>query len=269
MKTEKLINFFIALILLSLLPIHVLAKEEEKDDNPCKGLLSLIDRPSLGDSACVTPMEHAILEMGFTTYSLTDGGSAFNYPQSVTRIGLPGKNEFFMFQPTYIQRYNPTESGFTPAAFGIKHQLTLTNKWAVAIEGSVIPPSGGTNFGSRKYGGSANAIMDVLLPANLDITAMFGISSLVESEKSGNGRYNTVNPDLVLSWQPKDNWQYYVEVFGQSKTGTDQGGAILADAGIQYLVNPNFALDVEAGQRIMGELASIKNFIGAGFCVMF
>ncbi len=94
--------------------------------------------------------------------------------------------------------------------------------------------------------------------ANFSILVQLGGSSITTSEAQGGERFNSFNQDYALTWKPHKQWQIYGEVFGQSKTGPDEGSGYIADAGVQYLVNKYLVLDLEVGQRISGDIASIK-----------
>lgn len=266
MKNLKriLINF---IIISCFLPVQSLADSKDSNDstdNPCDSLLSLVGRPSFGDSPCVVPMDHALFELGVQFLSLTEGGYAQNVPSFTGRIGLPGNNEFIAILPSYIHQTVPTQSGFDSAAFGFKHQIAHGKSWVGAVEGYIVPPSGSSVYGNEGYGGVAYGIYSYDLTKTLNIFFQLGGSTLTTSEQDGGCRYNSFNQDYVLTWQPEEKWQIYGEVFAQTKTAPDEGAGYIADVGFQYLATKYLVLDLEAAQRISGNIGGIKNFIGAG-----
>jgi putative salt-induced outer membrane protein YdiY len=98
---------------------------------------------------------------------------------------------------------------------------------------------------------------------------MVGVTTATTSESDGGGRYNSFNPDLILTWQCLSNLQLYAEVYGQTKTGPGQSNGFNGDTGIQYLLTDHIELDVEYGQRFNGQLDGFARYVGAGAGFMF
>jgi len=71
--------------------------------DPCAGpgsLLALLDRPTVGDSACVVKPKKTVVEAGWARYSLYGASGHFEgYPQLELRFGLPDNNELVMLPP--------------------------------------------------------------------------------------------------------------------------------------------------------------------------
>lgn len=265
--TETFLPFIF--LILAALSLKALAddskddKAEKEPESPCNGLLSLVNRPSFADSACVVPMDHAVFEMGAQFLSLNEG-YGLNIPSLQARFGLPGNNEAFFFVPTFLRVTEPVMSGFGPAAFGMKHELAHSKSWVASLEGIVITPSGSGNFGSDGYGGIINGIYSYNITSKLNILIQLGGSTLTTSRNAGGKRFNSFNQNISLAFQPNEKVQFYTEVFGQTHTAPDQGAGYIVDGGIQYLIRKNIMIDLEVGQRISGNIGGIKNFIGTG-----
>lgn len=240
--------------------------------DPCQGpaaLFSLVNRPSVADSACVVPFEKGLIESGVQYQNLKGGKRSYIVPQAELRLGLPAKTELAIIFPSYTHQTQPPHGGWGPAVVGLKHELGYNEKWLGSVEGLVILPSGSEAFGSDGLGGTINGIVDYNITNSLNLTFMLGISTQTQPYGSGGQRFNTINPDLLLAWQVNDKLQTYAEVYGQSKTSPTSGAGFNADAGIQYLFTPTLVSDLEAGQRISGQLGQFNNYFGAGLSWLF
>lgn len=238
--------------------------QEKLTKDPCSGdsaLLALIDRPSVQDSSCVLNINQVILEVGAQYNSLTSGHGNLNYPELELRLGLPEKNEIFLLLPNYYQQDG---SGFGATSAGIKHEFFYTEKIILSAEGIFTLPSGGGAFGSAGFGSEVNGIVSYILSPTISTTLMLGFSTETVPSNAGGGRYNSFNPDLVVTWQPKNDLQFYGEVYGQSKISSHQGSGFNLDGGIQYLIQPFWEIDIEAGKRISGNLGGFNYYVGAG-----
>ena len=132
------------------------------------------------------------------------------------------------------------------------------------MDGLVILPTGSSLYGSSGVGGTLSGIAEWEITSNIAFTAMLGITSQTTSSSSGGERFTSLLPDLVLSWQAYPALQFYGEVYGQTKTSPTEGPGYNFDAGVQYLITPNFEIDAEDGFRLSGNLGGFKNFIGIG-----
>lgn len=241
------------------------------DDTPCSGsnnLLALVDRPSYGDSACVVPQHNSLLESGYQYQSLLGGGNLQNVAETVYRYGLADQFEIVMTFPAYIHQNITPKAGFTAGSVGVKHQLSANQKWVTTIEGLLTLPSGSSSFGSKEPGGAVNGIISYDITPAIGITGMFGISSQSEPAYSGGQSYTSFNPYLVLSWT-KDRAVFFIEVYGQSSTGPQQGSGFNMDGGVLYLVKKNITVDLEVGQRLSGSLFDFNQYIGTGVAILF
>lgn len=256
----------ILLLILTLLAGNTYA---EVVNDPCTSLLALVNRPSAADAACVIPYKHVEVEMGYQNQNQLASGRGYNIPQASFRLGLPGNNELFTLLPNYNHQTASPTAGFSAPVIGFKHEIGYTSDWLGAVDGRLTLPTGSSAYGSDGLGAVINGIVTYSINTALSITFMLGVASQPQSYTSGGQRINSVNPDLLLSWQFDDTKSAYGEVFGQSKTGPGQGAGFNADAGMLYLLKKNLELDISVGQRISGQLSSYSNYIGAGFSVLF
>jgi hypothetical protein len=236
--------------------------------NPCAGpseLLNLLDRPTVGDSACVVPYNNAIIESGYQFQKLAAKGYAQNFPEAVVRIGLPANNEFVIILPNYIQQFAQSRKGFSAATLGIKHELSYNIRWVMALEALFTLPSGAP-FGSG-LDGAVNGIINYNFTTQISVTGMLGVSTQ-EPRHQGGQRFTSINPDLVLSWLPNPQTELYAEIYGQSKISDREGSGFNMDAGIIYVFTRHCAADFELGQSISNNFGGFKHYIGVGLSIM-
>ncbi len=251
------------------------AKASPEVSNPCAGrsaLLALLDRPTVSDSACVAAPGQTVVEAGYAHAALTGpGGSADNFPELELRYGLPRRNEFVFIPPNFNRQYGASGalSGWSSTTIGIKHELGYTARWLGAVEALVTPASGSAAYGSANAGAAVNGIVAYAPSDTIGISLQVGMSSQTEPSLAGGSRYSSFNPLLTFTWDPRWNWQYYLEVFGQSRVGPGQGAGYDADGGLQYLVSSDVELDVEEGVRLHGQLGGFSHYTGVGFGLLF
>ncbi len=243
---------------------------------PCSGpsgLLGLLDRPTVEDSSCVVPRGMTVIEAGATAGNLygTPGGRVYTLPNLELRWGLPGGSELVWLPPSF--QYDSVDGapgvpaatihGFGPTTVGIKHSFGYTEHWQWTAEALATPPSGDSTFGSHGLGGALNAIVSYG-NGPLGVSLMVGVTSQTEPTAAGGGRFQSFNPDLVVTWESTSRLQFYGEIYGQSHSGYRHGWGSDADGGLQYLVSPDFEVDLEEGVRIQGSLGGFSNYTGVG-----
>ena len=111
---------------------------------------------------------------------------------------------------------------------------------------------------------AVNGIVSWTVNALLNLSFMLGMTSQTEPSDNGGERFQSLNPDLVLTYIYNKKLNFYLEVYGQSKTARDEGNGFNADGGLLYLFRPNISLDMELGQRLNGNLGGFSHYIGVG-----
>lgn len=240
--------------------------------NPCSSdaaLLNIIDRPTAADSACVVPNKHIVIETGYQNVQLRNSnGYLQNVPEAEFRLGLPANNELVVLIPNYIHQSFAPQSGFTATALGIKHEISYTQNWIATMEVIFTLPSGSAAFGSNGMGTAFNGIFSYNIHPKFNLSFMIGGSTETLSRDSGGNRFESINPDLVLTFAPTTKINFYGEVYGQSKTSPDEGSGFNVDGGVIYLLWPSFTIDLEYGQRLTGNLGGFDHYIGCGMTLM-
>jgi hypothetical protein len=236
--------------------------------------LAVLNRPTVADSVCVVKPGQVLVEFG-TQYGdiYPESGHEYNFPEAELRLGLPNGNEVNVSTPNYVAHYpenQPALIGYTATVLGYKHQFVPVGNFVYGAESLFTLPSGDDNFGSEDLGVTINGLINYNITKTNAVTLMLGYTTQTTAKNDQNGqRYNSFNPDLVLSWKPTDMLQFFVEVYGQTKTGPDESESYNADGGIQYLTTEYIEVDIEYGQRLSGQLRSLSHYYGAGGAIRF
>ena len=272
---------FFALALIAFAAASVPAAEAAEPPPSCSGpsgFLSVISRPTVEDSGCVVPQGMADIEAGATAGNLypAPGGRLYTVPNLTLRLGLPANWELMWLPPGFQYQSvdggpgtpAATVSGFGPTTLGIKHVLGYTEHWQWTAEALTTLPSGDSTFGSHGFGGALNAIVSYG-DGPLGLSLMVGETSETESTAAGGQRFQSLNPDLVMTWASTSRLQLFAEVYAQSHSGHQQGWGTNADGGLQYLVTPDLVVDAEEGVRIQGSLGGFSHYTGVGLGLLF
>lgn len=250
--------------------------------NPCTGpsaLLALLDRPTISDSSCVVPNGKTVLEAGVALGRLSSppGGRFDTLPNAELRAGLPDNNELVWLPPNFqYQRTDAspgvpaaTDSGFGATVIGLKHEIGYDAHWQWTVEGLATLPSGNSFYGSHGAGAAVNGIVSYSSGGPFGASLMLGATSQTEPTSAGGGRYQSVNPDVTVTWQLSPRLQFYGEVYAQTHTAPGQNWGSDADGGVQYLLSRNWEVDLEEGVRLQGNLGGFTRYTGAGFGTIF
>lgn len=250
---------------------NVIAAPVVTPDNPCSdaSLRDITDRGSITNTVCVLPPSTMMLEAGDQYKRYTRDLSQQIYPQATLFVGLPADTEFAVILPTYNQQSIAPDSGFSATAVGVKHIVTSGRDWAVGAELFITPPGGSAGFGNQGVGVIVNGMATYKVNATTFMALMMGVNTSTEGRFAGGRRFNSFNPSLVLSHALTENVNVFGEVFAQTKTTPDTGANYNADCGILYSLTPNVVFDLEVAQQLGHELASFKQFVGAGVTVIF
>lgn len=218
------------------------------------------------------------LELGATAGNLypAPGGRLYTLPNLTLRWGLPDDSELVWLPPGFQYRSvagepgapAATMRGFGPTTIGVKHLLGYTEHWQWTAEALATLPSGDSAFGSHGPGGALNAIVGYG-NGPMGVSLMMGATSQTEPTAAGGRRFQSFNPDLVLTWASTSRLQLFAEIYSQSHSSPLQGWGTDADGGLQYLAAPDLVVDLEEGVRIQGDLGGFANYTGVGLGLMF
>lgn len=262
------------MLIKKILPFLVLFAINETGwaENPCYGqgeMFNLIDRPNNADSACTIPAGKVEFEAGYQYQQLySTSGNQQNFPELELRYGLPADSEIFAITPNYNHQNTAPTAGFSQGKAGFKHQFWYNPNWIITADAYVSFKGGSNAFGNQGNGAAVNLIVSYNITSSLNVVVQAGESNTTDSILEGGKRYNSFNPDVVLSWNLNDKYNLYGEIYGLSKTGANAGWGVNMDIGLLYLLRENIVLDVNGSQRISGNAGGFQRYIGAGLSVL-
>lgn len=239
------------------------------ESSNCDGLLNIVNSPSAIDSTCTVPNKKILIELNYFDQQLPDHeGVQQNFPNAEIRIGLPSKNEFFIYPPNYIDQKNAPGSGNTTSALGLKHNFEYGEKWTFALEGLAILPGGSYAYGSAKGGAIFRTIASYSFTKQWSLSGMLGFNRQSDPQINGGHSYNSISPYMVLTYNPNDKLSFYGEVYGQSKIGALEGSGFNFDGGFIVLLTPKILFNLSGGQQLYNYLNNFKHYINLGVDVM-
>lgn len=247
-------------------------------DDPCDGLLAILDRPTVADSTCVVKNGHLIAELGYQNGPIK-GSSASRlafFPQAELRYGLPADWELKLFPPNYVIQ---TQRGITgggsvdglgDTAFGVKHEFAQFSGFVFTADAKVTVPTGNRAFSSGGTEANVQGIVSYDITKKLTISGLIGVSTLTARADNGSvDRFTSVNPDIVVTYQINDRLQLYSEVYGNTVTAPGQGPNYSFQGGVQYLLTKNIEVDASGGVLLRGPTGVQSRFANFGVGLLF
>lgn len=231
----------------------------------CDNLLNLVNNPSYLDSPCAVPAKKVVIELNYEYQQLFNGYQHY-FPAMEVRLGLLDHNEWVITLPNYIYPVNQP-SGFETTITGLKHELINNNQWVIAVETLVSLPGGSAAYGDKNVGVTFNSIISYNLNQQWNLSGMIGGMTATDATLMGGRRFNSINPDLLLSYSPNEKIMTYIEVYGQSKTSSTEGAGFNADEGILLLLSPDVLLNASISQHLTGNLGGFERYVSAGLAV--
>lgn len=238
-------------------------------NDPCSNMLNVVNSPSNLNSPCTVSFKKLMIELNYIDQRLYgDYGIQQNYPNAEVRFGLPANNEFSINLPNYIQQKSYPGSGYSSTFLAFKHAIYYNEQWMFALEELVNPPGGSFAYGSHGWGSTFNAIFNYTVNDSWSIAGMVGLSRLSDSSLLGGHHFNSIDPDIVLSYSINDKLMAYSEIYGQSKISALGNAGYNFDAGLLFLLFPNTTINISAGQQIYNYLGGYQNYINFGIDAM-
>lgn len=258
---RKLLNFLIFIFY-----AHTLYADS---NNPCNDILNVVNSPSNLDSSCSVPFKKVLIELNAIDLQLNGHqGVQQNVPNAEIRFGLPSNSEFLVNPPNYIHQKSFPKSGITTASFALKHSIYYNQQWMFALEEIVNIPWGSTAYGSHGWGSTLNGTANYIINERLSIDGMLGISRLSDSSLNGGKHYNSINPDIVVTYSVNEKIDIYGEVYGQSRISANETAGYNFDGGILFLIYANTVLSISGGQQLYNYLGGFTHYINLGMYVM-
>jgi hypothetical protein len=226
------------------------------------------DRPGYTDTPPVLPQSAVQLEAGYTD----DRSGAVDYKtlgEMLLRVGVGGRTEVRLFANSFATLSgNGAESmnGMEDSKIGIKtnvrakpdsvHSLSPN----IAVLAAVTIPTGASVFRNAHAQPEAKLAMNWTTPTPLSVYTNVATGAAHDGIRWHERGW--VSVALWYSLSPR------VSIFGEGISTRSLHGAALpsngADAGVTYLINDRFQLDLRAGHGF-GNASGTERFIGGGF----
>lgn len=268
---------FIPVVLLGIeatrLHAQTTAQNAAVDSSQCDPIDA--DRPGIADGSHVIGGGWIQLETGYAQERHLDGDlrSRLSNEPTLLRIGLSEWVEARLESNSWNHErvsapggFSTTNSGFSPLFLGAKIVLfdpKQSGPLQVATIVRVAPPSGTDEFKSDRTTADIRLVADWQFTPTLSLNPNLGYGSY---EGSDGSLFKTALGALTLSWQPTPRWNPFVDVAYDSREDAGGTWAMIADAGVAYILGCNLQLDVSAGQALHGVTAP-KPFVAAGVSV--
>lgn len=241
-------------------------------ENPCEGILNLINRPTLASAPCAVPPNHVLVESGFANVVSTGSGSgvATNYPQAVIRIGtFDPKFEFDIFAPNYTHSNGGAPSGWGDVALGTQFNLGSNDRFVWGGGALVSIPTGNPAFtaGAAQFTGDFNWVYNLGPVFGLFGTESF--NALSAPSASGTPQsYFAFIPSTGVSAQLSPNSVLYGEYTYFSQVAPGPGSGSTFDFGYEQAIGSHVEVDVEYGFSPPDPTGLKQHYVGAGLVFM-
>ncbi len=240
--------------------------------DPCGGkhtaLLAALNRPTIGYSACAVKPREQLYELGYANQT-GSAASAVSIPQGFLRFGVERAVELDVIGPAYESARSPLPtSGFLDAGIGAKFELWQHGGSVLATDLLYTLPTGAKAFSVHGPVETLNLDYGTQLSSRLGFATTVGLSSTLAADRNGrSGRFASLLPSAVFTWQTNSREQFFAEAYGQTRLRPDGGSLFGLDGGFQYLLTPRVEVDVEAGRTVTD--LDRAHYLGFGVGLLF
>lgn len=226
------------------------------------------DRPGYTDTPTALPAGALQLEAGVTD-DHADGIQYTSFGETLLRAGIGAHTELRLFGNSYSRRSTSGESavwGIEDPKIGVKTSLrskpdsvysALPN---IAVLAAVTLPVGSSVFRGARAQPEAKVAVNWTTPSPLSVYSNLGTSAAYNGTAWSQRGWLSVALWYAINAK--------VSLFGEEiSTRSLRAGVVpsnFTDAGITYLINDRFQLDLRAGDGL-GSTSGREHFIGAGF----
>jgi hypothetical protein len=228
----------------------------------------ITDRPDQTESATVVPHKSLQIETGFLIENdKTDliKQKSFAYNTTLLRYGLLKNFEIrlgleYLGEKIDIKNTDTTNtfSGLSPIYTGFKVKIADEDGWKpeMAFLGGLVLPFT-ANDGFKPEYSAANIRFSFAHTLSNSLSLVYNLGVELDGETAVPGYFYSFAIGIGLN----DNLGMFLEVFGLvSEEGDSEH---LFDAGLTYLILPNFQFDISGGLGLNDN--STDNFISVGF----
>lgn len=194
---------------------------------------------------------------------------------TLVRIGLHRGFELRVESNTYTRvkatgssQEPPTAQGFAPASVGLKYQFTASRDAQQPYAGAIVrifPPSGTGDFRTTRATGDFRIAADWDFRPEWSLNPNVGVALY---EDDGGHRYTAGLLAATLTYAPRKNLNFFIDVGVQSPETSHGKGSVVVDVGTAYLIGRDIQLDFSAGSRVAGTTPP-RLFLAAGVSKRF
>jgi hypothetical protein len=246
--------------------------KDESDEEKEEPLES--DRPDFTNTPTTVGYQRFQIESGYTFTHAIAGDSAHDahdLPEMLVRYGVAERLELRVAwdEGIVFDRFKDpnsgrviTESGSTDVDFGFKYAISKQDKWRPqsAIAVSVSAPVGAPALSSRQVDAFVNYLYSWEFNKKLSLNCSTGSLWTAESGDRFSRFSQSASVEYELTEKLHVFNEWYVFLFRDSSDNRPQH---YYDAGLTYLVTPNFQLDWRAGLGLSSTADGF--FTGCGF----
>jgi hypothetical protein len=245
--------------------------EEDEKEEPLES-----DRPDFTESSTTVGLGRLQIESGYTYTQAIEGDpthNAHDLPELLVRYGLAERlemrvawDEGLVFERSLDRNSGRVvaDSGSTDVEFGTKYALTKQDKWRpqTALIAAVSTPVGAASQSSRQVDVRLNYCYSWEFSKKLSLACSTGSLWTAESGDHFAEFFQSASVEYELT----EKLHCFNEFYALFRHGaSDNRPQPYYDAGLTYLVTPNFQLDWRAGLGLNN--AADGFFTGCGFTV--
>lgn len=226
----------------------------------------ITDRPDFTESAFVVGRGTVQLEGG-ATYADAGDESVTTLPELLVRWGITRTVELRFLTPTYawIDGTNGSDSGFLSTSLGAKIALNdgdgegFLGKTGAALIVATTVPTGNSAVASSAW--QPNATLSLAW----DLSNSIGLGTNIgwARPESDGQRFNTFYGSVAAGFGVAKNTSIFTELIFFDRESERGPSTTTFQAGVTYLINPDFQLDLRAARRLSSEGADILIGLGA------
>jgi hypothetical protein len=218
------------------------------------------DRPGIADGSGVVGAKKIQVESGFQKEFRHQGQTREHtlFIPTLLRIGINSHLEARIEGNTFTRRtdFDVTDmtnhtSGLAPFSFGIKYQIQESDGVrhpSVGVIARIFPAWGSGDFHTQQVTGDLRLAADWEFAPKLSLNPNVGVG-LYEDEGK---RFTAGLFAMTLSYAPTKKLNPFIDIGLQAPEEKGGKTAVIADAGVAYIVGRNIQLDVSVGTGAHG-----------------
>jgi hypothetical protein len=230
------------------------------------------DRPGIADGSRVIQPAQLQIEIGVQQERRRDGAvrTITTFAPLLVRFGVVDRfearvesNSLTSNETSVSGSQTARVTGSSPVSIGAKYQLYDSNgenRRSLGVIARLFPPSGSSDYRADRYTSDFRLAADWDFAPQLSLNPNVGIAR----QEDDQGRaFTAALGALTLTYSPTNRISPFVDLGAQSPETARGTAAIIADAGLGYIIGRDIQLDISAGRGVHGATPP-RPFIAAG-----